>query len=80
MEVWDLTGEPEGSVREQVREMELSMGSIKREYSDEMEAGCVMEQKPKAGRMVKKGSKMNVTISQGPKPGGDDGGGEMEEE
>lgn len=80
VEVWDLTGEPEGSVREQVREMELSMGSIKREYSDEMEAGCVMEQKPKAGRMVKKGSKMNVTISQGPKPGGDDGGGEMEEE
>lgn len=79
VEVWDLTGEPEGAVREQVREMELSMGSIKREYSDEMEAGCVMEQKPKAGRMVKKGSKMNVTISQGPKPGGD-GGGEEEEE
>lgn len=80
VEVWDLTGEPEGAVREQVREMELSMGAIKREYSDEMEAGCVMEQKPKAGRMVKKGSKMNVTISQGPKPGGDDGGGEVEEE
>ncbi len=68
VEVWDLDGEREEDVREQVRDMGLKMGSVSRDYSDEVPAGCVMSQKPKAGRRVKKGTKMKVTISMGPKP------------
>ena len=44
------------------------MGAVTRDYSDEIPEGHVMEQKPRAGRRVKKGSKMNVTISMGPRP------------
>lgn len=68
VEVWDMVWDPEDSVAEQVADMELTMGSVTREYSDEIPAGHVMEQKPKAGRQVKKGTKMNVVISLGPKP------------
>lgn len=68
IEVWDMVWDPEEDVREQVEDMELVMGAVTRDYSDEIPEGRVMEQKPRAGRRVKKGSKMNVTISMGPRP------------
>lgn len=68
VEVWDMIWDPEEDVPEQVEDMELTMGSVTRAYSDEIPAGHVMAQKPKAGKWVKKGTKMNVTISLGPEP------------
>ncbi len=68
VEVWEILWLPEEDVREQVMDMELRMGSVTREYSDEYPEGTVMKQKPKPGSMVKKGVKMNVVISRGPEP------------
>ncbi len=68
VEVWEILWFPEEDVKEQVMDMELRMGSVTREYSDEYPEGTVMKQKPKPGSRVKKGVKMNVVISKGPEP------------
>ncbi len=68
VEVWSVEGYSEQEAREEIYDMGLSMGTIKREHSDDVPAGCVIDQKPRSGRHVKKGIKMNLTISLGPSP------------
>ncbi|MCI6681884.1 MAG: PASTA domain-containing protein, partial [Parafannyhessea umbonata] len=43
-------------------------GSVKEQYSSTVEKGVVMDQDPDSGRMVAKGTKINLVISKGKEP------------
>lgn len=46
-------------------DLKIDLRDVKEAYSDEFEAGYVMDQTPKAGDMVRKGRKVTLTVSKG---------------
>ena len=46
-------------------DLKIDLRDYKEAYSDEFEAGYVMDQTPKAGDMVRKGRKVTLTVSKG---------------
>ncbi len=51
---------------EKLAEVGLKMTKVGEEYSDEVEAGCVVTQDPAPGRKVKEGREVRVILSKGP--------------
>ena len=62
----DLTGKTAEAAAEALEKAGYELGDTKEEYSSDVVAGRVMEQDPKAGTELEKGSKVNITVSKGP--------------
>jgi len=63
----DFTGTNIEEVKNQLIVLDLILGDVSEEYSDEIPAGSVIRQSPKAGTEVSKKSVVNFVISKGPK-------------
>ena len=63
----DFTGATMDEVRNQLIVLDLILGDVSEEHSDEIPAGSVIRQSPKAGTEVSKKSVVNFVISKGPK-------------
>ncbi len=62
----DVEGMPEAEAKEAILDEGLLVGSVGRAHSDTVPAGCVISQKPAAGKKVKPETKINLVISVGP--------------
>ncbi len=65
IEVPDLTGKSELEAGQILGELGLKIGEVKNEFSDKVPEGVIMSQDPPAGTQVKRGSRVNIVISQG---------------
>ena len=65
VEVPSLYKMSEESARAALDEKKLILGSIEKEYSDDVEKGLVMSQSVDAGSTVEEGTTINITISRG---------------
>jgi len=61
----DLTDMTEEEAEEALKEVELELGTVTKEYSDSVEEGLVISQGTDAETEVKIGSKVNIVISKG---------------
>ena len=59
---------PEKEAMSLLREANLGVGYVSREYHDRYPAYCVTHQSPGAGQVVKPGSTVALTVSKGPEP------------
>lgn len=62
----DFSGWTENSVTNYLNDKKLTV-NIKKEHSDTAEKGLVISQSPKAGTLLKEGSKVTVVVSEGKK-------------
>lgn len=58
----------QSEARQQLRNMNLSLGSVLTEYSDTVEKGLVIRQTVSAGTKVKEGTAVGIYVSLGPRP------------
>lgn len=65
VEVPDVVGMTTSEATQAIEKAGFSVGTTESVYTDEMEAGRVFKQSPKGKDKAKKGSKINLTVSQG---------------
>ncbi len=65
VEVPDVTGKTRAEATTALEHAGFKVGNVTEVYSDTVESGKVISQDPKAGSSADKGSKVNLTISQG---------------
>lgn len=65
VEVPDVVGMTTSEATQAIEQAGFSVGTTESVYTDEMEAGRVFKQSPKGKDKAKKGSKINLTVSQG---------------
>ncbi|NKX54957.1 Stk1 family PASTA domain-containing Ser/Thr kinase [Arthrobacter mobilis] len=63
-----LLGLAEEEARAELRDANLDVGQISREYSDTAPAGQIIAQDPAAGEQLRRGSAVDLTASAGPEP------------
>ncbi len=63
----DLRNESLTSVKAELKEDHLTLGQVKRVYSDDVKTGHVISSSPKAGKVVKQAAKIDLVISKGSK-------------
>ena len=71
-----VIGQPETEAVSIIESAGLTVGSISKENSDRVEAGCVISQTPTSGTTVDAGTTVNIVVSNGPAadtPSGDGG-------
>ena len=65
VEVPDVSGMKVAKAENKLEKIGFEVNKVKKEYSDEIKKGRVIETDPAAGRSVKKGSKINLVVSKG---------------
>ncbi len=68
VEVPDLSNLTTEQAKEKLKAAKLKYGSDSKTYSSKIEEGKVVSQSHKAGKTVKKNTKISVKVSKGPKP------------
>lgn len=63
----DIRNESLTSVKAELKEDHLTLGQVKREYSDDVKSGHVISSSPAAGKVVKQNAKINLVVSKGSK-------------
>jgi beta-lactam-binding protein with PASTA domain len=66
----DLRGMTEAAAARQVAGTELRLGKVSQQYSDSVDPGRVISQKPPAGSDARRGTPIRVAVSRGPEPVG----------
>lgn len=61
----DFRGSTLASVRTQLDSLQLKLGNVQEELSDQFPAGVITAQNPEAGSQVEEGSTINFTVSKG---------------
>ncbi len=65
VEVPDLKGKSESEAIVAIKDAGFELGDVRREASDEVDAGMVIDQAPSAGTEAPKGSPISISVSQG---------------
>jgi len=68
VEVPDLTGKTEDQARQTLEDNDLTLGSVDRAFSPDVEEDHVFRQDPGAGENVPQGSAVDITLSAGQEP------------
>jgi len=64
----DVVGQTQQQAVASLAGWTFSVGTVSQEYSRSIPSGCVIQQAPVVGTMVAPRSKVNLTVSQGPRP------------